>query len=101
MKPSDLKAFSGTMAIWSGLHPEKTRLIEFGVRRQDREQRGEGSPKPLHSWLHALLREARSNGAFRCGNGEEAHGAKLQAIKASAPPMHEPVADVVHGYERF
>jgi hypothetical protein len=62
------------------LHPEKTRLIEFGrFAAQDREKRGEGKAGDLYiPGLHALLREAPEQWSVHrlAENGEEAHGGK-------------------------
>jgi hypothetical protein len=62
------------------LHPEKTRLIEFGrFAARDREKRGEGKPGDLYvSGLHAPLREASEQWDIHrlAENGEETHGGK-------------------------
>jgi retron-type reverse transcriptase len=48
-----LKAFRERLAKFGlELHPEKTRLIEFGrFAAQDRKKRGEGKRKPSRSWV--------------------------------------------------
>jgi RNA-directed DNA polymerase len=40
------------------LHPDKTRLMEFGrFAAEDRKRRGEGKPEALNSGVHAHVRE--------------------------------------------
>ena len=81
------------------LHPEKTRLIEFGrFAAQDREKRGEGKPETFTflGFTH-YCGKRRSNGAFTVWRktAKKRMVAKLQAIKAELRRrMHEPTADV-------
>ena len=95
------------------LHPEKTRLIEFGrFAARDREKRGEGKPETFTflGFTH-YCGKRRSNGAFTVWRktAKKRMVAKLQAIKAELRlRMHEPVADVgawlrkvVNGYYRY
>ena len=109
-----LEAFRERLAKFGlELHPEKTRLIEFGrFAARDREKRGRGKAGDLYvPGFHALLREATEQGAIHrvAENGEEAHGGETQAIKAELRlRMHEPAADVgawlqkvVTGYYRY
>ena len=63
-----LREFRERLATFAlELHPEKTRLIEFGRFAQvNRQQRGEGKPETLHvSWVHALLCDELQR-PFRC-----------------------------------
>jgi RNA-directed DNA polymerase len=59
-----LEAFRERLAKFGlELHPEKTRLIEFGrSAAQDREKRGEGNRRPLRSWASRIT--AGSAGAM-------------------------------------
>ena len=95
------------------LHPEKTRLIEFGrFAAQDRERRGEGKPETFTflGFTH-FCGKRRSNGAFIVWRktAKKRMVAKLQAIKAELRQrMHEPIAEVgawlrkvVTGYYRY
>jgi hypothetical protein len=81
------------------LHPEKTRLIEFGrFAASDREKRGEGKPETFTflGFTHHCGKR-RSNGAFIVWRktAKKRMVAKLHAIKAELRRrMHEPVADV-------
>lgn len=65
------------------LHPEKTRLIEFGrFAAQDREKAWRRETGDLYvPGLHALLREApeQRNIHRLAENGEEAHGAEAES----------------------
>jgi RNA-directed DNA polymerase len=92
------------------LHPEKTRLIEFGrFAARDREKRGEGKPETFTflGFTHHCGKR-RSNGAFIVWRktAKKRMVAKLHAIKAELRRrMHEPVAavgawlrKVVNGY---
>jgi Reverse transcriptase (RNA-dependent DNA polymerase) len=82
-----LEAFRGRLAKFGlELHPEKTRLIEFGrFAAQDRERRGEGKPETFTflGFTH-LCGKRRSNGAFTVGRktAKKRMVAKLHAIKA-------------------
>ena len=72
-----LEAFRERLAKFGlELHPEKTRLIEFGrFAARDREKRGEGKAGDLYvPGLHALLREAPEQWVVHrmAENGEEA-----------------------------
>jgi RNA-directed DNA polymerase len=109
-----LKAFRERLAKFGlELHPEKTRLIEFGrFAARDREQRGEGKPETFTflGFTHHCGKR-RSNGTFIVWRktAKKRMVAKLHAIKAELRRrMHEPVADVgawlqkvVNGYYRY
>src|ERR1700726_1270097 len=109
-----LKAFRERLAKFGlELHPEKTRLIEFGrFAAQDREKRGVGKPETFTflGFTHHCGKR-RSNGSFIAWRkrARKRMVAKLQAIKAELRRrMHEPVADVgawlrkvVNGYYRY
>jgi hypothetical protein len=95
------------------IHPEKTRLIEFGrFAAQNREKRGEGKPETFTflGFTH-YCGKRRSNGAFTVWRktAKKRMVAKLHAIKAELRlRMHEPGADVgawlrrvVTGYYRY
>src|ERR1700720_4406040 len=81
------------------LHPEKTRLIEFGrFAARDREKRGEGKPETFTflGFTHHCGKR-RSNGAFIVWRetAKKRLVAKLQAIKTELKRRrHEPVASV-------
>jgi RNA-directed DNA polymerase len=109
-----LKAFRDRLAKFGlELHPEKTRLIEFGrFAAQDREKRGEGKPETFTflGFTH-YCGKRRSNGAFIVWRktAKKRMVAKLHALKAELRcRMHEPVAavgawlrKVVNGYYRY
>jgi len=109
-----LEAFRDRLAKFGlQLHPEKTRLIEFGrFAAQDREKRGEGKPETFTflGFTH-YCGKRRSNGAFTVWRktAKKRMVANLQAIKAELRRrMHEPIADVgawlrkvVTGYYRY
>jgi RNA-directed DNA polymerase len=109
-----LEAFRERLAKFGlELHPEKTRLIEFGrFAARDREKRGEGKPETFTflGFTH-YCGKLRSNGAFTVWRktAKKRMVAKLQAMKAELRRrMHEPVADVgawlrkvVNGYYRY
>ena len=109
-----LEAFRERLAKFGlELHPEKTRLIEFGrFAARDREKRGEGKPETFTflGFTH-YCGKLRSNGAFTVWRktAKKRMVAKLQALKAELRRrMHEPVADVgawlrkvVNGYYRY
>ncbi len=109
-----LKAFRDRLAKFGlELHPEKTRLIEFGrFAAQDREKRGEGKPETFtFLGLTHYCGKRRSNGAFIVWRktAKKRMVAKLHALKAELRcRMHEPVAavgawlrKVVNGYYRY
>src|ERR1017187_3450470 len=81
------------------LHPEKTRLIEFGrFAARNRKQRGEGKPETFTflGFTH-YCGKRRSSGTFIVWRetAKKRMVAKLHAIKAELPRgMHEPVASV-------
>jgi len=81
------------------LHPEKTRLIEFGrFAAQNRKQRGEGKPETFTflGFTH-YCGKLRSTGAFTVWRktAKKRLAAKLQAIKAELRRrMHSPPAAV-------
>ncbi len=102
-----LEAFRERLAKFGlELHPEKTRLIEFGrFAAQDREKRGEGKPETFTflGFTH-YCGKRRSNGAFIVWRktAKKRMVAKLQAIKAELRlRMHERMPTSVHGYERL
>ncbi len=109
-----LEAFRERLAKFGlELHPEKTRLIEFGrFAAPNREKRGEGKPETFTflGFTH-YCGKRRSNGAFIVWRktAKKRMVAKLHAIKAALRlRMHEPVADVgawlrkvVNGYYRY
>ena len=109
-----LEAFRERLAKFGlELHPEKTRLIEFGrFAAQDREKRGEGKPETFTflGFTH-YCGKRRSNGTFIVWRktAKKRMVAKLRALKAELRlRMHEPVADVgawlrkvVTGYYRY
>jgi RNA-directed DNA polymerase len=109
-----LKAFRDRLAKFGlELHPEKTRLIEFGrFAAQNRERRGEAKPETFTflGFTH-YCGKRRSNGTFTIWRktAKKRMVAKLQALKAELRfRMHEPVADVgawlrkvVNGYHRY
>ena len=109
-----LEAFRERLAKFGlELHPEKTRLIEFGrFAAQDREKRGVGKPETFTflGFTHHCGKR-RSNGSFIVWRktAKKRMVAKLHAIKAELRlRMHEPVADVgawlrkvVNGYYRY
>src|SRR5215472_13412292 len=109
-----LEAFRERLAKFGlELHPEKTRLIEFGrFAAQDRERRGEGKPETFTflGFTH-FCGKRRSSGAFTVWRktAKKRMVAKLHAIKAELRlRMHEPVAEVgawlrkvVTGYYRY
>ena len=106
-----LKAFRDRLAKFGlELHPEKTRLIEFGrFAARNREKHGEEKPETFTflGFTH-YCGKRRSNGAFIVWRktAKKRMVAKLQAIKAELRRrMHEPVAavgawlrKVVNGY---
>src|SRR5271167_3438320 len=109
-----LKAFRERLAKFGlELHPEKTRLIEFGrFAAQDREKRGVGKPETFTflGFTHHCGKR-RSNGSFIVWRktAKKRMVAKLHALKAELRlRMHEPIADVgawlrkvVNGYYRY
>ena len=95
-----LEAFRERLANFGlELHPEKTRLIEFGrVAAQDREGRGERKPETFTflGFSH-YCGKRRSNGAFTVWRktAKKRIVAKLNATKAELHRrMHEPIAEV-------
>ena len=95
-----LEAFRERLAKFGlELHPEKTRLIEFGrFAAQDRERRGEGKPETFTflGFTH-YCGKRRSDGAFTVWRktAKKRMVAKLHALKAELRlHMHEPVTEV-------
>ena len=95
-----LEAFRERLAKFGlELHPEKTRLIEFGrFAAQDRERRGEGKPETFTflGFTH-FCGKRRSTGAFTVWRktAKKRMVAKLQAIKVELRErMHAPIAEV-------
>jgi RNA-directed DNA polymerase len=109
-----LEAFRKRLAKFGlELHPEKTRLIEFGrFAAPNRKQRGEGKPETFTflGFTHYCGKQ-RSNGAFIVWRetAKKRMVAKLRAIKAELRRrIHEPIASVgewlhkvVMGYYRY
>src|SRR5262252_4358629 len=95
------------------LHPEKTRLLEFGPYAIDsREWRGEGKPETFNflGFTHICIKK-RSNGRFTVLR-QTIHKrlqAKLSEVKAQLKRrMHDPVPEVgrwlrsvVEGHNRY
>jgi hypothetical protein len=95
------------------LHPEKTRLIEFGrYAAPNRERRGEGKPETFDflGFAHMCGKNGKT-GYFVVGRKtvKKRMRAKLQALKAELRKrMHEPLAEtgkwlqsVVRGYYQY
>lgn len=95
------------------LHPEKTRLLEFGpFAIQDRQRRGEGKPETFDflGFTHICVKK-RSNGRFTVLRQtiRKRLQAKLNAVKAELKRrMHLPIpeqgkwlAAVVRGHVRY
>ncbi len=95
------------------LHPEKTRLLEFGPFAIDQRQwRGEGKPETFNflGFTHICVKK-RSNGRFTVLRQtiRKRLQAKLNAVKAELQRrMHEPIPDqgrwlqaVVRGHIRY
>src|SRR5271167_4987100 len=95
------------------LHPEKTRLLEFGPHAIDqREWRGEGKPETFNflGFTHICVKK-RSNGRFTVLRQtiRKRLQAKLNAVKAELQRrMHEPIPEqgkwlqaVVRGHFRY
>jgi RNA-directed DNA polymerase len=95
------------------LHPEKTRLLEFGPYAIDsREWRGEGKPETFNflGFTHICVKK-RSNGRFTVLRQtiRKRLQAKLNAVKAELRQrMHEPIPEqgqwlqaVVRGHFRY
>jgi hypothetical protein len=94
------------------LHPEKTRLIEFGRFAQvNRQQRGEGKPETFTflGFTHYCARNSKGHFVIRRRTVPQRMRATLHAIKAKLRQrMHEPVnavgawlKRVVSGYYRY
>ena len=94
------------------LHPEKTRLIEFGRFAQgNRQQRGEGKPETFTflGFTHHCATDSKGHFAVRRETVPQRMRATLHAIKAKLRQrMHEPVNQVgawlkrvVSGYYRY
>jgi group II intron reverse transcriptase/maturase len=108
-----LKEFRERLAKFGlELHPEKTRLIEFGrFAEANRKRRGEGMPETFSFLGFTHYCGKNSKGYFFVGRATTAKRmrAKLQAVKQELRRhMHEPVAvvgqwlkRVVEGYYRY
>ncbi len=79
------------------LHPEKTRLIEFGpFAAENRNRRGQGKPETFDflGFTH-ICGKKRSNGRFTVRAADDAKKrmqAKLQEVKAELRRrMHDPI----------
>ena len=94
------------------LHPEKTRLIEFGRFAQvNRQQRGEGKPEAFTflGFTHYCSTDTKGHFAVRRRTVPQRMRTTLHAIKAKLRQrMHEPVnavgvwlKPVVSGYYRY
>ncbi len=77
------------------LHPEKTRLLEFGrFANEDREGRGEGRPKTFEFLGFTHYCGKKKNGKFKVGRKTSAkrRSAKLVALRIEARKrMHQPI----------
>ena len=94
------------------LHPEKTRLLEFGRRGPNRKQRGEGKPETFAflGFTH-ICGKTRSNGYFTVVRQtiRTRLQAKLSAVKAelrlrmhaSIPEIGQWLRAVVGGHIRY
>jgi group II intron reverse transcriptase/maturase len=95
------------------LHPEKTRLLEFGpFAIQNRQRRGEGKPETFNflGFTHICVKK-RSNGRFTVLRQtiRKRLQAKLNEVKAELQRrMHEPIPEqgkwlqaVVRGHARY
>jgi RNA-directed DNA polymerase len=80
------------------LHPEKTRLIEFGrLARRNRQARGEGEPESFTflGFTHRCGNNSRGNFTIWRYTARQRLEAKLQQVKQMLRArMHEPVAEV-------
>jgi group II intron reverse transcriptase/maturase len=94
------------------LHPEKTRLIEFGrFARSNRRQRGEGEPESFAflGFTHQCGTNSRGNFTIWRRTVRKRLEAKLQQVKQTLlARRHEPVAQigawlerVLNGYYRY
>ena len=94
------------------LHPEKTRLLEFGRYAEERRQRrGEGKPETFNflGFTHICSKTRKGEFAIRRQTNRKRMQAKLQAIKLELRRrMHDPVPEVgqwlravVGGHIRF
>jgi RNA-directed DNA polymerase len=94
------------------LHPEKTRLIEFGrFAHGNRQQRGEGTPETFTfpGFTHYWAKNSKGHFVVRRKTVTQRMQATLRAIKAKLRQrMHEPVnavgawlKRVVSGYYRY
>ena len=94
------------------LHPEKTRLIEFGrFARANRQARGEGEPESFTflGFTHYCGMNSKGHFAIWRRTAAKRMRAKLQAVKQELRrKMHEPVGvvgewlkRVVEGYYRY
>jgi hypothetical protein len=87
------------------LHPDKTRLVEFGrYRARDRKQRGEGKPetfKFLGFTQYGGQRHKTETFTFWRITAKKRMVAKLKAIKAEHQcRMHDRTSQVVYGFAR-
>jgi RNA-directed DNA polymerase len=108
-----LSAFRERLASFAlELHPEKTRLIEFGRFAQDhRQQRGEGKPETFTflGFTHYCAQNSKGHFVVRRRTMPQRMRATLHAIKAKLRQrLHEPVnvvgawlKRVVSGYYRY
>jgi hypothetical protein len=80
------------------LHPDKTRLIEFGrFARQNRQRRGEGEPEHFTflGFAHRCGNNSRGDFVIRRQTVRKRLEAKLQQVKQTLRErMHEPVPQV-------
>jgi RNA-directed DNA polymerase len=91
-----LEAFRERLAKFGlELHPDKTRLIEFGRRaRKDRQRRGEGVPESFTflGFTHYSGTNRKGEFAIRRQTARKRLEAKLQAVKQDLQRRrHEPV----------
>src|SRR6266536_1163094 len=87
--------FAGVTAIWSALHPDKTRLIEFGrYAAQNRKRRGLGKPETFKFLGFVLICGKSRRGGFlvKRKSRRDRMRARLQAIKEELRQrMHQPI----------
>jgi hypothetical protein len=108
-----LKEFQERLAKFGlEIHPEKTRLIEFGrYARADRKQRGEGKPETFTflGFTHYCGKTSKGRFVIWRRTAGKRMRAKLLAVKQELRrKMHEPVGvvgewlkRVVEGYYRY
>ena len=102
-----LEAFRKRLAKFGlELHPEKTRLIEFGrFAAQNREKRGEGSRRPLHSWVSRTTAGSAGAMGHSSSGGKRRRSAWWRSCKPLRPSCVSECTSrlptSVHGCERL